>query len=264
MGEIEWAEIRASGGDAPAVKASRKLVSEELLLPVLGPARLKMELDRTLWREADHIGTRQLWEYLCSYLYLPRLKEQDVLLRAIQDDLSTVTASEMFAYAGGYDEATGRYVGLRMGGGGPVVLDSSSLLVKPEVARTQMDLEEEEARQREREKGVEDGGTGVSTTVTNTQTGGNGGGRVAEPPAGVDLPRRCHASATLDPDRVGRDAGKIADEILSHLSTLPRAEVRVTMEIEAEIPEGAPEDVQRTVSENAGVLKFGSHGFELE
>jgi hypothetical protein len=59
-------------------------------------------------------------------------------------------------------------------------------------------------------------------------------------------------------------AGKIADEILSHLSTLPGARLRVSDEIEAEISDGTPEDVQRTVSENAGVLKFDSHGFERE
>jgi hypothetical protein len=38
----------------------------------------------------------------------------------------------------------------------------------------------------------------------------------------------------------------------------------IGLEIEAELPEGASEDVQRTVSENAGVLKFDSHGFERE
>jgi hypothetical protein len=79
-----------------------------------------------------------------------------------------------------------------------------------------------------------------------------------------ELPRRFHASVTLDPDRVGRDAGRIADKVLSHLSTLPGPKLKVSVEIEAEIPEGAPEDVQRTVSENAGVLKFDSHGFEQD
>jgi len=68
----------------------------------------------------------------------------------------------------------------------------------------------------------------------------------------------------LNPDRVGRDAGKIADEILSRLSVLPGARLRVSMEIEAELPEGAPDDVQRTVSENAGILKFDSYGFEQD
>ncbi len=263
LGEVGWAEIRATGGDAPAVKASRKLVADEALMPVIGSVRLRMALDQHLWRDADHINTRQLWEYLCSYLYLPRLKDQSVLQRAIEEGISTVASSDVFAYAGGYDGETGRYVGLVDGGGGSAVVDSSSLLVKPEVARAQTEAEEEEARQREREK-ADDGGTDVPPGFTYAPAGGNGAGRVAEPPAGVELPRRFHASVNLDPDRVGRDAGKIADEILSHLSTLPRASLKVSIEIEAEIPEGAPEDVQRTVSENAGVLKFDSHGFERE
>jgi hypothetical protein len=235
MGEVEWAEIRVAGGDVPALKASRKLVSEELLLPVLGPARLKMELDRNIWQDTNHISTRLLWEYLCSYLYLPRLKNKDVLQRTIEEGISTVTASDVFAYAGGYDEETGRYVGLKTGGGGSVVLDSTSLLVKPEVARSDGDT-----------KGDGDGGDG----------GGNGG-----PPP---VSRRFYASVTLDPDRVGRDAGKIADEVLSQLSVLPGAKVKVSMEIEAEIPEGAPEDVKRIVSKKAGSLKFDSYSFERE
>jgi hypothetical protein len=36
------------------------------------------------------------------------------------------------------------------------------------------------------------------------------------------------------------------------------------MEIEATIPEGAPEHVMRTVTENGREMKFQSHGFELE
>ncbi len=77
-----------------------------------------------------------------------------------------------------------------------------------------------------------------------------------------ELPRRYYASVTLAPDRVGRDAGRIADEVLSHLATVPGARLRISMEIEAEMPDGASEDVQRTVSENSNQLKFDSHGFE--
>jgi hypothetical protein len=40
--------------------------------------------------------------------------------------------------------------------------------------------------------------------------------------------------------------------------------VRVTLEIEAEIPRGTPENVVRTVAENARTLKFNSQGFESE
>jgi predicted AAA+ superfamily ATPase len=265
MGEIEWSEIRATGGDVPAVKASKKLQADEALMPTIGAVRLKMALDDYLWRDTDHIGTRQLWEYLCSYLYLPRLKNQDVLLHAIQDGISTVASSDVFAYAGAYDEATDRYMDLRTGGGGSVVIDSTSLLVKPDVALLQEELEVEEARQRQREQSDQTGAAAGPSGVTYPPAeSGNGVQQIGDSEEGNELPRRFHASVTMNPDRVGRDAGKIADEILSHLSTLPDARLKVSIEIEAELPEGAPEDVQRTVSENAGVLKFDTHGFELE
>ena len=40
--------------------------------------------------------------------------------------------------------------------------------------------------------------------------------------------------------------------------------VTVTLEIDAEMPDGAPEHVVRTVTENSRTLKFDSHGFERE
>ena len=40
------------------------------------------------------------------------------------------------------------------------------------------------------------------------------------------------------------------------------ARVKITIEIEAEIPSGAPENVVRTVTENCRTLKFDNQGFE--
>ena len=40
--------------------------------------------------------------------------------------------------------------------------------------------------------------------------------------------------------------------------------VRVTLEIEAEVPGGVPADVIRTVTENGMALKFTSQGFSDE
>jgi hypothetical protein len=40
--------------------------------------------------------------------------------------------------------------------------------------------------------------------------------------------------------------------------------VKVTLEIDAEIPSGAPDQVVRTVTENCRTLKFTSQGFETE
>ena len=63
---------------------------------------------------------------------------------------------------------------------------------------------------------------------------------------------------------MGRDAGKIAEEVIAHLSGLVGASVTVTLEVDAEIPDGAPDNVVRTVTENSQTLKFTSHGFEKE
>jgi len=40
--------------------------------------------------------------------------------------------------------------------------------------------------------------------------------------------------------------------------------VTVTLEIEAKIPTGVPENVVRTVTENSRTLKFETQGFERE
>jgi hypothetical protein len=78
-------------------------------------------------------------------------------------------------------------------------------------------------------------------------------------------PRRYHGTVTLDSSRVGRDASKIADEVITHLVGIVGSSVRVTLEIEAEIPQGASDSVVRTVTENGRTLKFASNsGFEAE
>jgi hypothetical protein len=61
---------------------------------------------------------------------------------------------------------------------------------------------------------------------------------------------------------MGTEAGRIAQEVIQHLASLPGASVRVTLEIQADLPDGAPERVVRIVSENSRTLKFGSFGFE--
>jgi hypothetical protein len=77
-------------------------------------------------------------------------------------------------------------------------------------------------------------------------------------------PRRFYGTVQLDPARVGRDASHIADEVIAHLVGQLGAEVTVTLEIEARLPDGAPDQVVRIVTENSRTLKFTTHGFERE
>ena len=77
-------------------------------------------------------------------------------------------------------------------------------------------------------------------------------------------PVRFHGTVPLDSTRVGRDASRIADEVISHLAGLVGAKVTVTPEVSAEVPSGAPDRVVRTVTENSRTLKFTNQGFEKE
>ncbi|MBA2592967.1 MAG: ATP-binding protein [Gammaproteobacteria bacterium] len=259
---VEWQSIRLSGADALAVRASKRLRNDELLVTSLGSTILRKHLDDIpLWR-GDHVAVKQLVEDFACYLYLPRLTGPEVLVQAIRDGLELLTwRSDTFGFAESCDEAAGRYRGLRGGQVISVSPDSVGLLVKPEVARRQLDAEVPPAVA-PGAAGAKAGGSGAPAGATASPSAGGEGATPAG--AAAALPRRFHGTVALDPTRVGRDASRIADEVIAHLSGLVGAEVRVTLEIEAEIPTGAPDQVVRTVTENSRTLKFTSQGFESE
>ncbi|MCL6431552.1 MAG: DUF499 domain-containing protein [Anaerolineae bacterium] len=258
QGPIEWRALRLSGDEKLAVRASRRLCSDELLVTHLAGTRLRMELDRVpLWR-GDHVSIRQLAEDMARYVYLPRLTGTPVLLGAIRDGLQLLTwAQETFAYADSYDEATGRYRGLRAGQQLAIGEGDTGLLVRPEVALRQM---EEQEKAGPVKPGSPVGGPGGLPPEPAPRPGGEGD--VTRPGAG--RPTRYHGTATLDPIRVGAEASRIAEEVISHLTALPSAQVTVTLEIDASVPDGVPEHVVRIVTENGVALKFVSQGFERE
>ncbi len=223
----------------------------------MGATRLRMELDRIpLWR-GDHVSLRQLAEDFGRYLYLPRLRSPEVLREAIEAGLNLTTWDrETFAYADGWDESTGRYRALRAAQAIRVDLDGEGHLVKSDVAARQR-AEEDAARAATQASIVVEPGE-----IDPHRHVGPGAVPPAEPP--VTVLRRFHGSVALDPSRTGRDAGRIAEEVLNHLATLRGARVTVTLEIQAEAPDGVPENTVRTVTENCRTLKFKDHGFEEE
>jgi len=177
-----------------------------------------------------------------------------VLLGAVRDGCALLTwEQDAFAYAESYDEAAQRYRGLRYGQHIAITDGDAGLLVRPEVARRQISAETTPPQPSDRE-------------TDPTPPPGPGGMSIVSPPvpAAPLRPRRYHGTVTLDPARAGRDASKITDEVITHLVGLIGSSVRVTLEIEAEIPAGVPDNVVRTVTENSRTLKFTSHGFESE
>jgi hypothetical protein len=259
---IDWKAFRLSGQDPLAVRASKKLRNDELLVTVLAGTVLRMPLDRVpLWR-GDHVTVKQLVEDFARYLYLPRLVDTKVLLDAIGDGLSLLTwEQDSFAYADSYDEASCRYRGLRHGQRVTLTDTSTGMLVKPKAAARQIAAETAARGAATTSAATPHAGSGDDSAVGNTSVG--------DLPFPLTVqPRRFHGSVSLEPTRVGRDAGRIADEVVSHLAGLIGSDVNVTLEISADVPSGVPEKVIRTVTENCRTLKFKimglkSHEFEI-
>jgi len=208
-------------------------------------------------------------------LYLPRVINADVVLAAIRDGLAQLLPDETFALASTYDEANQRYLGLQQRSPNPV-LDSTALLVKPSVAQAQLEADEAARKAKEAERKAQDQGGNTDPggdtkpdkprDSTGPAPGGDVGGGPVKPPEPPEesRPTRFFGSAKLDGCRVGREAGRIADEVLGHLTTLPGAEVEITLDVQIRIPDGINEEVVRTVSENANTLKFDQASFEKD
>lgn len=265
-GPLEWTETRLQGSDSLALRASKKLKGEEMFLVQMGGVRLRLELDRVpLWRGND-VPVKQLVEDFAAYLYLPRLRDPDVLIAAIREGVTLLAwQTETFGYAQSKD-VDGRYLGLVGGVATSVQSEGGSLVVKPGVAAEQQ-RRDVEAAQAKTENGsgmvAEGDRTGDQGEATGTTT--TGGTHSGMPPSpAAPTCRRFHGSVQLDSLRVGRDAGRIADEIIQHLSKHVGTNVEVSLEIRAVLPDGADEKTIRDVTENCRTLRFDAFGFEEE
>ncbi|MCC7230625.1 MAG: DUF499 domain-containing protein [Fimbriimonadaceae bacterium] len=257
---VQWSAFRLSGQDPLAIRASKKLRNDELLITSIAASRLRHELDKVpLWdgNDKSHVLVRALAMNFATYLNLPRLKSPGVVLKAIQDGVAQLTwAQDAFAYADSYDEAAGRYQGLVAGR--VISLGTEvppGMLVRPDIAVKQ--LTEESASHT-----VTSGGEPPTSPGEAISGGLFEGG--TEGALKSSKPTRFHGSVPLDVTRVGRDAGRIAEEVIAHLSGLVGADVKVTLEIQARVPNGVSDDVVRIVTQNSRDLKFESQGFEAE
>ncbi|MBX3751087.1 MAG: DUF499 domain-containing protein [Opitutaceae bacterium] len=257
---VSWNAIRVSGNDSLAVRVWKKLKSDELLVAGLGATILRKHLDDVpLWR-GGHVAIKQVVDDFARYTYLPRLTGPEVLAQAMRDGVASLTwQTDTFAFAESHDEAGDRYRGLRCGQMISVGAEDGGLLVKATIARQQLDAELKPTPPISGEKPAGDKGNKDSGGAAPNEQGGT----TPKPPP-IPATRRYHGSVVLDTMRVGRDASRIADEVIAHLAGQVGANVTVRLDIEANLPNGASDQLIRIVTENGRTLKFENHGFEKE
>ena len=276
-GPVRWETIRVSGAKPLAERVAEKLKGEESLIPAYAGSRLRFDIDRVpLWR-GSHVGVDQLWDDYTQYLYLPRLTKRSVLEAAIRDGVrSLVWETDGFAYADSHDGQ--RYAGLRAGQEITAVAPSG-LVVAADAAAEQQS--KEQAASAEAGPGAVAGagagaagaGTGAGASPGAGPEGRPGGPESpagaddqgatgAVPPAGPALPTRYYGRVKLDSARWAKTAADVAEAIVSQLERTDGAKLSITIEVEAESPQGFDDRVQRTVTENATTLKFNTTEFE--
>jgi hypothetical protein len=141
-------------------------------------------------------------------------------------------------------------------------------VVKPEVASAQIEKDTAPPPTSGTASGPGDS-AGTKAGTAGAGTAGPGGetaktGGTVPPQPKAPVLRRFHGSAKIDATRLSRDVDVIASSVVQHLAGLLDAKVTITVEIEAEIPSGAPDNVVRTVTENCRTLKFETSGFEQD
>ncbi|WP_170755622.1 DUF499 domain-containing protein [Ruegeria lacuscaerulensis] len=252
--EVEWSASKIAPQDGVLASASKKLVSEEGLMPEFGPNRLERSLRNHIWHEKPHLSLRDIWEYTNRFVYLPRLKNRSVLSNTVQSAIGGMLPGA-FAYAEAFDENDDVYRGLAIckSGSVHVVVDNDSLIVDADVAE----------RYRQKQEPVPE-------PVISPEDAGEGAEGVPKGPSPESepkppeqlLPTRFRGTVIIDADRPAKSMSHIVEAIIEQLTMSPDSEVKLLLEIDAEVPSGLDKSRVRTLLENSNTLGFTDRKIE--
>jgi predicted AAA+ superfamily ATPase len=232
VGPITFDVAKLDSQGSVAQRVSRRLTNDGNLQTQFPPVMLRLRLDHELaarW-ENGAVSVAALWEDFARYVYLPRLRDQEVLLAtAAAGPASTTWQSEGFATAVGIETGGGRFLGL-VGGSLPGSLSPTALIVRPDFALGQFEADE-----------TDDDGDDRRPPI---------------PPKPTKQITSFRGTKLLDAARPLKDFSTVTEEVLQHLSGLVGADVELTLTVRATKPDGFDDSVVRTVTENAATLKF--------
>jgi hypothetical protein len=229
------------------------------------------------------VSALDTWQKTCCYLYLPRLRDAETLRATVN---AGVSSRDFFGVAYGREEE--RFQGFHFSENTTVIFDDSLLLIEPKAAAEFASKLTQEAAEREAAiKGRESGegagggasggsgsgsgaaggstgsgtGTGTGTGSGGSTTGGGGGATGSGSGAGVTSKKTTFfGTVDLNPNQAKVQFSDVADELLMLLNR-SGVKLRISVEIEAELPAGFDDGVQRSVRENCNQLKFKNHEF---
>ena len=171
-------------------------------------------------------------------------------MKAVQAAISGMLPGP-FVYAERWDETAQTYHGLAIekAGNVPVVIDSDSVIIKPDVAISKLVVPKPAPL-----PGNDDSVDGQTTE--GGQVGPSVGSGGTSSPASEKLPTRFVGTVMISSERPAREIHQIVEAIVEQLTTMPGSDVSLKLEIDAEIPGGMDRAKVRTLMENATTLGF--------
>lgn len=259
---VEAFPLNTSGG-AVGPEIERVCDENELVIGTWAPIHLRSQLKSYYWKgDRPAVPVKTFWEDSHKYLYLPRLRSYDVLKQVIRTGASS---ADFFGTAYGIDGD--RYEGFQLGSG-DVSVDDSLLLIEPAAAAAyQATLAESAAAATSDATGASPpAGTvplGSSTARGVAATGTEAGlwPASASGPQGMAA-KSFRGAVDVDAALAKSKLNTIAEEIIAILTSDPTATVQITLEIDAQFPEGVTDSTRRAVSENAKSLQFSLKEWE--
>ena len=112
-----------------------KFIDDDAIVTKIAPDIFAGKLQQYIWSSdayQEHIEIERLWELMAQNVYMPRLRDRNVLAMCIRDGIAAGT----FGYASAYQESN--YQNFRFEeqiGGLRIVEDSPAVLINPEMAK---------------------------------------------------------------------------------------------------------------------------------
>jgi len=239
-----------TSGSAFGTEIQRACHDNELVISIWSPIHLRDTMKKLYWKDGkDAVGAMTVWEDMQRYLYLPRLKNRNALEQAI---VKGADSKDFFGTA--YAHTGDVFEGFKLGDAN-IQFDDTLLLIEPQAAK-QYETKLLQARS---------SSAGVIGEITAPPTGAPAGLSPLEQPTpcagslsttSSGRARSFYGSVEVNPATAKIRLVQLAEEIISNLASDSQAELKITVEINADFPNGASDQIKRAVSENAKSLGF--------
>ncbi|RKU06880.1 hypothetical protein C6503_25315 [Candidatus Poribacteria bacterium] len=225
-----------------------KFIEDDAIVTKIAPEILAGKLQQYVWSSdtyQDHIDIDRLWELMAQNVYLPRLRDQNVLATCIKDGVE----AGIFGYARAYQD--GDYNNFRFEeqiGGLRIDKGTPAVLITPELAKL---LKEERDKQQKPPDTPE--------PAPEKQTGDDPTGVVVEPPQAKGPTHVVVTKALQLELPFGNEIDMIQDEIARTLQA-DGGNVKIEITVTANKSDGFSENTTRAVKQNSKHLnaKFKS------